>query len=85
MIDHKNRVALLLNGVIIAQITLFFHVLPHLFNTAKTNGKGTGLKGRKLPLNCIRSVSVLLALQAVLPPPELAAGGLDQQEQAPAV
>src|SRR5690606_30550056 len=28
---------------------------------------------------------VLLALQAVLPPPELAAGGLDQQEQAPAV
>lgn len=28
---------------------------------------------------------VLLALQPVLPPPELAAGGLDQQEQAPAV
>ncbi|MCY1302377.1 hypothetical protein D9M70_520290 [compost metagenome] len=28
---------------------------------------------------------ILLALQAVLPPPELAAGGLDQQEQAPAV
>ncbi len=28
---------------------------------------------------------VLLALQAVLPPPQLAAGGLDQQEQAPAV
>ena len=28
---------------------------------------------------------VLLALQAVLPPPELAAGGLDQQEQAPAI
>src|SRR3546814_16422939 len=28
---------------------------------------------------------VLLALQAVLPSPELAAGGLDQQEQAPAV
>lgn len=28
---------------------------------------------------------VFLALQAVLPPPELAAGGFDQQEQAPAV
>ena len=28
---------------------------------------------------------VLLALQAVLSPPELAVGGLDQQEQAPAV
>src|SRR5690606_21887273 len=28
---------------------------------------------------------VFLALQTVLPPPELAAGGLDQQEQAPAV
>src|SRR5690606_41598933 len=66
-------------------------LLPFMGRMDTLLDQGTGLLSNRTRLSkaylrkAANGKEVLLALQAILPSPELAAGGLDQQEQAPAV